>query len=802
MYPIWLLCLSNLKRKKVQTVFIGLIIMLASLLFSTAIVVMNNTGSIYSDFHNRVNGSHELLRLEEGLHDPAVVHEWWEKQSGVTASEMMRYRYIAGYSHGDKAYPNTDLFMMDTPAGPMAVDQLVFVQGSQSPVPQAGTIWIPTSLAYANKINVGDTLSFQKDAETLQLRVSAVVVDIPYSSPFTSTSRIWMNTQDYTQYLSVMEGKDRHMMGLRFDNYSQSASYWAAFEKKLGTPYLESVSRFESLSSFYMITNKMIGFIMIFLAVFMIIVALYTVGFTISDAILSNYKTIGVLKSMGFTSGRTVGIYVIQYALLAVVAVVPGIVLSYFFSRTVVEMSLSYLRTPDSGIGIEFGASAVIVGLLIVATVIAAAYFFSNKARSIQPVQAIRFGMSEKDSAKMTRRMKTSGGRLFGFDRLPIPVSIGLRGVMKNIRGSLLMALISASTTAVLIFGFVFIFSIVSMNTTIASWGYDSSDVSLRIDNNMQVSNKEFEQKVLADPRIKNHSRLGEINGVLPVGSAGNSKPGEDSLSVIMSVVEGKYDDIGVVNLEGRNPAGPNEIAVGVNVARTLNKSIGDSLDVYIQGEKTTLTLTGIYQAIANMSYSARVPVEAVRSIQPDFDAMDAYFINLQPGTSPDSFVHEVEGKFGSAVWAATHESLVKQVFSQAVAVLVLPMTIMGLLFVIVTLVIVYSICRINIRKEQKTYGIYKSIGMTSRGIRSAVTSGTLALSAVGALAGIPLGLYGLPVLLNYILSDYGIVKMPLILNWGGIGTAVLLSFLAVGFGSWGASKVVRATSPRILTVE
>ncbi|MFD1905010.1 hypothetical protein ACFSQ7_14690 [Paenibacillus rhizoplanae] len=54
------------------------------------------------------------------------------------------------------------------------------------------------------------------------------------------------------------------MTGLRFEDYSQQRAYWERFEQYLGTPYLESVKDFESLSSYYMIANQVISFVMIF----------------------------------------------------------------------------------------------------------------------------------------------------------------------------------------------------------------------------------------------------------------------------------------------------------------------------------------------------------------------------------------------------------------------------------------------------------------------------------------------------------------------------------------------------------
>ncbi|WP_374955096.1 FtsX-like permease family protein [Paenibacillus sp. PCH8] len=125
-----------------------------------------------------------------------------------------------------------------------------------------------------------------------------------------------------------------------------------------------------------------------------------------------------------------------------------------------------------------------------------------------------------------------------------------------------------------------------------------------------------------------------------------------------------------------------------------------------------------------------------------------------------------------------------------------------GLLFIIVTFMIIFSTCRISIRKENKTYGIYKSMGMTSGSIRCSITLGVVLLSLIGSMIGVIAGVYLLPLLLEKVLSGYGIVQIPLVLNWWGIILFSSLSILAAAFGSWRSSKIIRQASPRILVIE
>ncbi|EPY13699.1 MULTISPECIES: ABC transporter permease [Paenibacillus] len=792
MYPIWLLCLSNLKRRKIQNGFIALIMLLASLLFSTAVIVITNTNNSYMDFHTKVQGSHQILKLEQDLHNPNQVESWWGSQQGVQSSGLLRYRSMTGYTFNGKDYPNTDLMMMDTPAQPVTVDRLVFAEGTQQAEPEEGTVWLPTSIAYPKGIGVGDTIEFKKDTRTMSMKVAAVVIDVAYSSPFTSTGRVWMNHADFQSNLLSMQGKDMFMLALRFDHYEENATYWRSFERELGTPYLESVTKFESLSSFYTVTNKMLGFVIIFLALMMILVALYTVGFTISDAVLSSYKTIGILKSQGFTSYRTTGIYVLQYTVLSVISIIPGIALSYPFSKFIIAQSLAYLRSGDASFSIQYFGAAAAVGASILVVVIVISWLFSYRTRFIQPVQAIRYGMSERSAAKQQSNW------LISFSRLPIVWVLGLRGVLKNRAGSILMTLMAVATSAVLIFCSIFIYSIVSINKTISSWGYDSSDISMRIDEPKELSNEQLNQTLFRDSRIVNHSRFGDTNGVIPF----EDDTGTNQLNVVLTLVDGNYDEIGVSNLRGGNPHADDEISIGINVAKQLKKDVGDKIDVYVLGDKKSMTITGVYQAIANLAYSARMKAAAIPNSQRHVINMDSYFVNLQDNINPDTFVTELNNSYGSALWSATHESLVNEVFSAAVAGLVLPMSVIGLLFLLATFVIIFSICRINIRKEQKNYGIYKSIGMTSRKIRVSISSGVFNLSMIGAIIGIPVGLFLLPRLLNVILANYGIVEMPLSIQAEQVVLGAILSVAAATLGSWLASKTVKSMSPRILTVD
>lgn len=650
MYAIWSLCLANLRKRKIQNGLITLLILLSTLLLSTSINVISNTENLFTNLHNKANGSHQILRLENELHDPEKVNQWWKEQEGVTASELMRFKYLSGITHQGKDIPNIYLFMMNTPELPFAVDNLIFAEGKKSAKPEEGTVWIPTSMAYLNKISVGDKIGFKTGKDVFELKVSAIVIDLPYGAPFTTNARIWMNHHDYQKQIHPIQGKDMYMMGLRFAEYSQSTEYWDRFEKYLGVSYLESKMEFEEISSFYLIINKMIAFVMIFLGLVMMAVALITIGFTISDTILAHYKIIGILKSLGLSNIRMIAVYVIQYAFLAVVSIIPGLICSVFLSKLIVKSSLSFLKTEHSqaimtGAGILF-----IIGIFVLMLVILCTLIYANKARAIQPVQAIRYGMSETDNSKLTKRMSS---HKISFEKWPVSFVIGLRNIFKNKKGSILMLILATVTSAVLVFGFVLLNSIISIQKTSPLWGYDDSDVAVTVFNKFAFSRTDFEKDLAAEKRIKNIGWYGGLNGVIVSEKQLDSEK-STTMNINIGAVDGSYDELGLATLKGRNPINKNEIALGVNVAKDLNKDIGDVVEVYLEGKKHSLMVSGIYQAIANMSYSARITADTVKTYNPEYMAMEICFINLNDSSQSDSIVAELNEKYKDSISAVT----------------------------------------------------------------------------------------------------------------------------------------------------
>ncbi|WP_019637696.1 ABC transporter permease [Paenibacillus fonticola] len=789
-----LLCFSQLRKKKVQNISIAILIFLSTLLITTSITVLNNTGNVFQKIHTQVNGSQELLNFENGLYNPDVVHDWWEQQNGVETSQVFRYHSFSTFTHNAQEVSNISLYLTNAGNSPgqSKVDQLIFATGEEAASPKKGEIWIPTSLAYSKGITVGDQFGIKTDEKVFNYRVSALVIDVPYSQPFTVTARIWMNSEDYKTNMAGQGASEKAIMGLRFDNLETSQSYWQQFEQDFGAPFLETITDYNGISAFYLIIGKIVSSIMIFLAAVMIMIALYTIAFIISDAVLSNYKNIGVLRSLGFTGNQTVALYVMQYGIIAVLAILPSVVLSYFFSKTIISLSLSYLKTNDFVTGIDFPLYGLIGGGIVLTLILLVSYLSARGARKIKPAQAIRYGRSEENQAKSTSHKHTKPNQPSLLDKLSPVFVISLKRLRENKGSSLLLLCMTIITTSVLIGGVLFMTSIASMNPP--EWGYDNADISLEILNKDKLSKEQLIADLKEDPRVASIHNMSGVYGVIPGESASDSETPQTGIYITSA--GGNMDALGFENIAGRNPQNAGEISIGAKVSQITHKGVGDSIEVFIQGKKKAYTVVGVYQAITNMSVSARVNSGTLEGINVNTEASGSlYLINITPGTSDEQFAQEMGKKYGDAVYVAAQKTLVRETFSQAQNILLLPMLIMGLFLILAIFGIASSVGRINVKKESRTLAIYKSLGMTSSKLRASLVISTLIIAWIGAIIGLVLGTAGFPTMLNKILVNFGIVNFPMFFDWTLIVSTLPLCLLVIVTGIWSSSRLLKNKS-------
>ncbi|MFF2149426.1 ABC transporter permease, partial [Kitasatospora sp. NPDC058190] len=312
-----------------------------------------------------------------------------------------------------------------------------------------------------------------------------------------------------------------------------------------------------------------------------LIVAALIVGNVVSGAVVSGYRHIGVLKSIGFTPRQVVTVYLTMVSVPAVVGTVLGTVAGWAASYPILQTAFSGITT----------GTAVIepAGWLPVATLIGvpllvalAALVPASRARRLSAAQAISAGSAPRNGRGLKVQRWLSG------TRLPRAVSLGLgQPFARPAR--------TALTMAAIVLGVVTVTVTTGVSSTLAKTMGVSSDLKTHID----VQTSAFSENKIA-PRLTPeqttamlHATPGaervSVRGLVRVGIVGqpqlvfaNFYGGDD-------MVDHRRLDV----VKGRQATGLNEIEAGPAFLDQHGVKLGDRVTLVLDGRQTTVTIVG-----------------------------------------------------------------------------------------------------------------------------------------------------------------------------------------------------------------
>jgi putative ABC transport system permease protein len=112
MKTVMMLCFANIRKKKLQNLSVMILMLLSTILIATATAIILNAGDNFTKLHSKTNGSHQIMILDQGYHDPHKVYQWWANQQGVTSSNLLPFKTITEISYKNEKIQNRFLYMI------------------------------------------------------------------------------------------------------------------------------------------------------------------------------------------------------------------------------------------------------------------------------------------------------------------------------------------------------------------------------------------------------------------------------------------------------------------------------------------------------------------------------------------------------------------------------------------------------------------------------------------------------------------------------------------------------------------
>ncbi len=748
MNPVVRKIVADIRRRKVQTGVVALVVFLSSLTATLALTLLVETDAPFDRAFDQVQGAHLLM-----MFDTKEVTQAQLRATGVLVAVS-----AAGgpwlISPASIALPGGRIRVIpiagrDQVGG--SVDRLTLDSGRY--VQRLGEVVLSRQLADETRLGLGDTLTAASDSPLPSLHVVGIATAlsneaaawvVPSQLPLVATAQ---PPQQYLMAYRLHQAPNAAEIASAVDAITRTVPAGAVVD---ASNYLDTKLRADRT------TSVMIPFLLAFSA-FALLASVLIVANLVAGAVIAGTRDIGIMKSVGFTPAQVVRIFAGQLLVPAglgcVLGLPAGVLLSQpFLSDTAHAFGLP--RTFALAPGIDLLGLAVIL-LAVVATTVLASF----RAGRQSAAAAIAAG----SAPSMGRASRLAG--LAG--RLPAP-----RALTLGFGESLSRPVRSTMTVAAILIGVATVTFAVGLHdslTLVASALTRDHQVQVQVFRNAirksQQAGLSAEQAtalIAAQPATARFVGIGHADANVP--GAGHPVP--------VFAYQGDASWLGYLMIHGRWFAARGEAVAPTAFFTRTGYRVGDSITASLYGQPMPIKLVGEIFDQQGDDILLRTGMETL----PRPAAVGDYEIQLRPGSDPSTYARMIE-LAGTGLSARLNRDngidtaflLINSVLAGLAAVLVL-----------IAASGVFNTVVLNSREKARDIAILKAIGMAPWQVVTMVLASVAVFGIGGGILGIPAGIAlhrNIVILMGQIATSTGIPDQ--VLNVFGVG--LLLSLAAAG---------------------
>lgn len=733
---------AMIRRKKMQSFLIGLTIMLTALLIYTGLSLMNQS-SPFDEMYSRAKGSESLLYLDPRVNDIEDIKGWLENYKTVKGvSKFHSYNSKVEFMKDNEKVSNS---LLITEFVENSKQDIIYIdENEKAPAPQSGEIYIPYSFASNNELKIGDTIEVYFNGKNYEFTVAKLTVDPQFNNGFMSPFRSFVSP-DFFQREGI--SPNTALLGIKYKNYTLQKE--KALKKDFDSYMVDTIQPtfigYSEIDAAYNMIGNMIAAMLLIISIFMFVIVIFIIRVTIRNQILHQYKTIGVRKVIGYSSGQIRQMFLYMYIIIGIIASSIGAILGVPV-RNLLEKALTKNLQVDvkNNLDLYIGITILaILGLLFIFVSLAA-----NKANKIKPIQAIKYGMPENK----LKRAKFSVDRL---QKAPLSIVLAIKQILMDKKKAVL------TIVSIMIITFVSL-TISNITGSMSNARHFSKylmamkagDVSVTYSGGMAT--KEVMDRI---ENIENVDRVVFNKKELSVSTL--SKDGTESIPLLGTKIYGNPDNDLMVLGEGRQPVNNNEIVISSPVMDKTGKEIGDYITIKkATGDKKYL-ITGIYDSVIHSGLSYMLVEKEISREKKHSDGYYWLYLNTE-----NVIIEEIEESIidllGDGATVAEFDSDSLQIIS-TIKTLPFVTNMVLAIFLIVCGIIIFNWTLIDISRSTKVYGILKATGFSNKQLRILLIAKSLILTLIGVFAGYILCALTIDKVMTamFKVTPYSTIKLP-----------------------------------------
>jgi putative ABC transport system permease protein len=725
MSAVLIATLSDLRRRRLQTFVVALVVLLTSGAATLALSLAVESNAPYDHAFAQARGAHLIVGYS-GRVNPARLART-ASAPVVTSAAGPWPQVIAVYSRaatGGGTIPVGGLFVVGRPGTGGPVDRLTLESGRWVRAP--GEVVVSQILADSWHIGVGDELDPAEAYHGPTLHVVGIAASInPFTDAWVTPPQIRAMTESHfpLQYQMVYRVRQAATEA-QLNAAAQSITARVPRGDVVGVGnYLQAKQGADAT------TATMVPFLLAFSAFALLASTLIIVN-VVTGIVIAAYRDIGILKSVGFSPSQVLQVLLGQILIPAMLGCVLGIVLGTVASQP-------FLRQTAHAFGLPAPFTAVIpvdvaVLGLIMALAAAAAFVPARRAARLSAVAAITRGSAP--SADTGSRLATV------VADLPLPRAIGL-----GLGDSFARPLRSVMTIGAIVTGVATLVFALNLHLSL-----EQASAHLIRDKYVQVDVYPSLAQTGADSIVKGSPAGGSAPSYRQVDQVLRHQPGtarfvaEARAGVIVPGISQPVPYIayrgasawtGFALITGRWFTKPGEVVAPTRLLDEAHISVGDTITAHFGARPMRLRVVG---EILDQDYGSLVlrgTWTTLAAVDPRL-APQEYEVQLQPGVvDPAVYARQVQRP---GIDAQPNE---RSGLATSFALLDTVVAGLAVVLIIIAGAGVFNSVVLTTREKARSIAILKAIGMAPAQVIAMVLSSTALLGLVGGIVGIPLGL-------------------------------------------------------------
>jgi putative ABC transport system permease protein len=440
----------------------------------------------------------------------------------------------------------------------------------------------------------------------------------------------------------------------------------------------------------------------------------------VSGAVVSGYRRIGILKSIGFTPGQVVAAYTGQVTVAAVAGVLGGLVLGDVLALMLLHQAANAYGVGTLSVPVWVDV-AVPVGMLVLVGL--AALLPSVRAGRLSAVQAIAAGRAPRQGHGYAAH------RLFGRLRLPRPVTIGLAGPFAR------PARTAITLVAVLLGAAAVTFAVglsTSLNRVVGGLSHAAQEPVQLYPNSQNsftftpAQQRTVQAALRTQPGTLHY--VAETDNPFSVAGLTGQHP--------LTAFGGPAAWTGYPLISGHWYTGPGQAVVSTGFLSLTGKKIGDDVTIVLGSTPIRVRITGEDFDSQGRGVSVITDTRTLAAAGPALTAPGQYDIGLRPGVSLDSYTQSLSSRLGSAynVSLNTRNSVVINMMLGLIGTLTVLLALVAGLGVLNTIVL-------QTRERVHDLGVFKAVGMTPRQTIAMVICWVAGTGLLAGIIAVPAGM-------------------------------------------------------------